>query len=105
MKKIVTGALLIIALFISMGSACDDPGNPKTGGKVHHTVIAIGNGSTISKATYGLWHADDTAPSKCHWNVTIKGKNVASGSKSDAIIAGSGLRGGIVHTNCGSFHK
>lgn len=103
-SKILAGTLVVLGL-LGMGSACDDPGDPNGGGKAKPVIVWIYNGTTLSKKTYGLWEVAPGGPKHCRWNVTIKGKNVASGSEKDKVIVGSGLRGGVLHTTCGKFQK
>lgn len=105
LSKILAGSLIVLGLF-GMGSACDDPGDPKSpSGKAHHVVVSITNGTVISKKNYGMYKADKSAPDHCYWNVSKKGKIVALGGKYDSVIAGTGLRGGVLHTSCGTLWK
>lgn len=106
MKRNTFAAIGLVAAAVLAVLGCrpivEDPGQP---GQPKKVVIAISDGTEINHSTYGLWHADDDAPENCRWHITLNEKTVARGGVHDSIIAGSGLRGGILHTNCGKFYK
>jgi hypothetical protein len=92
---------------LPMATKCEDPGDAEGGGKSKRVTVSIKNGTKLTKATYGLWRADDNAPTGCRWKVTNRdGKNIASGGRRDAVIVGRAHVGGTLHaTNCGIFWK
>jgi hypothetical protein len=100
MKTLVVMAAFLAALVVV--AACKDPG--KAGG-TQHVAVRISDGTVLGKSNYGLWHADE-APAGCRWTVTLDGNIVASGGPNDAVISGTGLKGGVLHaTRCGWFYK
>lgn len=98
------GAMAMVLASLIVGAVKCDPGQE---GPTEHVTYRIGSGTTLGKANYGLWKADgDVARESCHWSVVKDGKVVAKGGKHDAVLSGTGTKGGVLTaTNCGWFYK
>jgi hypothetical protein len=103
MRKILLLALITIGLLMSMGNACEDPGNPKTGGKPKKVYVYLFPGTTkITKNYYGAWSPiidgnGGSATPNCRWSVQdSKHRLEESGGWKDTLIITTGLRGHTV---------
>lgn len=99
---------MLVAMLAALGAllgiaACKNPG---TAGPAQHKTIKIGDGTVLGKNNYGLWKPGDTARAGCRWSVSVKGKTAAKGGPHDAVISGTGTKGGVLNANgCGWFYK
>lgn len=100
MKAIVV--MLGILLGLTGVAACKDPSKA---GPAQHKTYRLTSGAVLGPSNYGLWKPSG-ATSYCKWHVTKQGKVIAKGGRYDALISGSGAKGGLLFaSNCGDFRK
>lgn len=101
MRLLVAVATILASMIVGV-TRCD-PGEEGPG---EHVTVRIGNGTVLGKHNYGLWRPGDDATTACRWVVLRHGKAIAHGGQHDAVISGTGTKGGTLNANhCGWFYK
>lgn len=99
-SRFLAAGLVVLGL-LGLGAECQNPD------KATHKTVRIGNGTTLGKANYGIWKADDTASPKCRWEIIRpNGKRIGSGGKHDSVVSATSTKGSKLKArNCGWFYR